>query len=209
MHIDLIQSLRCIAPHEDSWLVAGIERMAGRHVVEGLLGCPMCRAEYPVQDAIAYFGADPADRPRAQGVAASDEEIVRIAALLGLTESGRTIVLGGRWARAAPQLVELTPVHVLAVNPDVALGEDERISVVHARGALPLLPGSMDGIALDEPSDQSLGSVSAAHALRSGGRLVLPASVLLPPGVRELARDDRDSVSERETAPTPIALRRS
>jgi hypothetical protein len=64
MHIDLVDSLRCIAKHEDSWLVAGIEQMSGRHIVEGLLGCPICRAEYVVLDAVAYFGV-PAHAPPA------------------------------------------------------------------------------------------------------------------------------------------------
>src|SRR5262245_47598274 len=58
--IPLVDSLRCIAGHEDTWLVASIERSEERDIRHGFLGCPICFAEYPIRDGIAYFGVDPA-----------------------------------------------------------------------------------------------------------------------------------------------------
>ena len=42
MHIDVAELLRCPVAHEDTWLVARVDRMAGRHIVDGALGCPIC-----------------------------------------------------------------------------------------------------------------------------------------------------------------------
>jgi hypothetical protein len=58
--IPLVDSLRCIAGHEETWLVASIERSDERDIRRGFLGCPICFAEYPIRDGIAYFGVDPA-----------------------------------------------------------------------------------------------------------------------------------------------------
>jgi hypothetical protein len=209
MHIDLIQSLRCVAAHEDTWLVAAIEKMSGRHVVEGVLGCPVCRAEYPILDAIAYLGVD---RHRAPHLLApheiAEEEVVRAAALLGLEEPSRTVVLAGHWADHAPQLISLTRAHVLALNPHVALPPDESISVAFAREVFPLLPGSVHAIALDADSEAAFGSRAAAHALRPGGRLVLPAHLPAPDEIEVLARDDRALVGERAEVSRPVRLER-
>jgi hypothetical protein len=209
MHIDLIQSLRCVAAHEDTWLVAAIEKMAGRHVVEGVLGCPVCRAEYPVLDAIVYLGADryaTLNLPEPREIA--EEELVRAAALLGLEEPGRTVVLAGHWADHAPQLIDFTRVHVLALNPRVNLPQDESISVAFARDVFPLLPGSVHAVAFDVDSEVAFGSHAAVHSLRPGGRLVLPAHLPTPNEIQELARDQRELVGERAAVSRPVRLER-
>ena len=41
MFIELIDTLRCPTPHDESWLVLAADRMAARHVVEGTVGCPV------------------------------------------------------------------------------------------------------------------------------------------------------------------------
>ena len=43
MFIDLVDSLRCVAAHEESWLVAAVARMDGRQVVEAHHLCMMMR----------------------------------------------------------------------------------------------------------------------------------------------------------------------
>ena len=59
MFIELVDSLRCIVPHDDTWLVASVGRMDGRHVIDGTLGCPVCHRQFPIRDGAAWFTAQP------------------------------------------------------------------------------------------------------------------------------------------------------
>ncbi|HKG91357.1 MAG TPA: hypothetical protein VKA84_05685, partial [Gemmatimonadaceae bacterium] len=96
MFIELVDHLRCVRPHEEIWLVAAARRMDGRHIIEGTLGCPVCRAEYPIREGAADFrsrdgGAADAG---AQAAAVPDEtEVMRAGALLGLVEGGGVALL--------------------------------------------------------------------------------------------------------------------
>ncbi|HEY9229313.1 MAG TPA: hypothetical protein VIP11_21880, partial [Gemmatimonadaceae bacterium] len=66
MFIPLVDVLRCPVPHEETWLVASIDRAADRDIVEGMLGCPRCLAEYAIHEGVVLFAPDverPAYRP--------------------------------------------------------------------------------------------------------------------------------------------------
>src|SRR5688500_4334998 len=126
MFVELVDLLRCPRAHEDTWLVAAAEATAGRHVVRGTLGCPVCHAEYPIRDAVAWFdGAEtppaetpPADVPRPpldDGERAA--EAMRRAALLDLSAPGGTVVLGGAWQLCADAVRALADVRVLLLDP--------------------------------------------------------------------------------------------
>jgi len=120
MFIELVDSLRCVNAHEDTWLVAGVTRMDGRRIVEGKLGCPVCRREYPVRDGVARFAgtlSDPeSSRLTPAPASATEERAMRAAALLGLTDAGGIVVLGGSWADCADAIAELSPSHVVVLN---------------------------------------------------------------------------------------------
>jgi len=58
MFIELVDSLRCLTPHEETWLVASVAEMSGRHIIDGRLGCPICRRSYPVREGVGIFTAD-------------------------------------------------------------------------------------------------------------------------------------------------------
>ena len=55
MFLELVDSLRCVRAHEDSWLVARADELVARHIVRGALGCPICEARYAVRNGIADF----------------------------------------------------------------------------------------------------------------------------------------------------------
>jgi hypothetical protein len=211
MFIEFVESLRCLRPHEDSWLVAAADRMVGRSIVEGTLGCPVCQAQYPIVGGVAYFGASPAGgAATAELRQAPDPELVlRAAALLGLADAGGTAVLAGEWGDAAEGLRALAEVHYLLVDPPHDVVTSDGVSVVRTDGRLPLAAGSVRGVALDGASSLAPTLAAAVRALRTGGRLVAPVGVALPAGVHELARDARHWVAEREAAPTaPVTLAR-
>src|SRR5919107_2751183 len=174
MFVELVDLLRCPHPHEDSWLVAAADTTAERHIVHGTLGCPVCHAEFPVRDAVVHFDGEcvVADAPLPHlddGERAA--EAMRLAALLDLSSSGGTVVLGGAWQLCADALLDLADVRVLLVDPPRAPDLREEVSAV--RGAvLPIAPNAVRGIALDERTATPERVTAAAHALRPRGRLV-------------------------------------
>jgi len=204
--IEFVDALRCLRPHESTWLVAAPDRMMGRSIVRGTLGCPVCRAEYPIVDGVAYFGAEPGEPAAARvdpSPPADPELVLRAAALLGLADGGGTAVLGGAWSAAAAGLLELAPAHYLLLDPPHAAHAGDGVSVLRTAGALPLAAACVRGVALDDATASAPVLESAVRALRPAGRLVAPAGAPLPAGVRELARDPRHWVAEREVPPSP------
>ena len=132
MFIELVDALRCLRPHEESWLVAAVERFEGRYIERGSLGCPICRAEYRIEHGAADFRAgDAGDVGDVGGVGdAGDvgdvgevgdegpiDDVLRVRALLDLSEPGGTIVLAGRSAALAAALEDEVDVNLLLLNP--------------------------------------------------------------------------------------------
>lgn len=212
---DLVSALRCIQPHEDSWLVAATYRKEGEHITEGVLGCPVCRAEYPVRGGVADFtrGTATDDARGGGGVADSADEAVRLAALLDLAEPRSPVLLAGDWATLLSRLGEMVSATWLLVNASPPASAPP-VSALRTAGALPFANGAAHAVALDAAATGDAGVVAGAvRALRPRGRLVAPASAPLPEGVLELARDDRHWVAERVpepevTAPQPLLRRR-
>lgn len=199
MFIELVDTLRCLAPHEESWLVLSSSRMQERHVLEGALGCPVCRAEYRISAGEVHMGGQCApsvtDAP-----AAGPDSGVRLAAQLALTDALGFAVLCGGWALHADALHVTTGVPLLLVNPPGHLSPQRQHSVIRTAGTLPLAAASARAVALDGGVDPA----SAVRAARTGARLAGPVTLPLPQGVRELARDDSVWVGERETAPSAL-----
>ena len=215
MFIELVDSLRCVERHEDTWLVASVMRMDGRHIAEGVLGCPVCRREYPVRDGVAWFdesSAGSADRRLTSVDPTSDtDRIARAAALLGLTDGGGVIVLGGHWVECADPLAQLGLAHVVVLNASTAAMSEQAVSAIVIGDQLPLAAGTLRGVALGVGTATSSRLASAAALLRPRGRLIAPADTAPPEGVAELARDADDWVAERVAAvspPVPIRLGR-
>src|SRR5512140_104168 len=98
MLIPLVDALRCIRPHEDTWLVASIDRAEDRDIIEGTLGCPSCLAEYPIHDGVVHF--DAVARPAYR--APTEDDALRLAAALDLVDPRTTAVLHGSWGAYAP-----------------------------------------------------------------------------------------------------------
>ena len=206
MFIELLDVLRCIRPHEDSWLVGSFDALEDRHVIRGTLGCPVCSAEYPIRNGVVDFterGASPgpASADRAGGEAASTESALRLAAMLGLAEAGGIAMLSGGRAGVLAEIEAVAPgVQLLVVNPVASL--PRFASAVTTGRVLPVAAASVRAIALDAATGADLPQSEAVRVLKPGGRLVAPATVPVPGGVTELARDERDWVAERNAVET-------
>ncbi len=202
MFVELIDALRCPRPHPagtpDSWLVAAARRTAARCLVDGVLGCPVCRAEFAVAGGVVDFGEPRDTRPAAAAAPAPDATVdaFRLAALLHLATPGGIIAVGGDWDLALDGLLDVTEVRALAVEPAHAYAPREPFGAL-VGGELPVAAGALRGVALDVRTATPARLAAAVRAVRPGGRLVAPAATPVPDGARELAHDEAHWVAER------------
>jgi uncharacterized protein YbaR (Trm112 family) len=205
MHIEVVQALRCPSEHPPSWLVARTDTLEARHIVSGVLGCPVCGAEYPIARGVLQLGAPIGAAPDDD---LGDDAAVRAAALLGLTTPDGVVVLAGAWARQAVEVAALTEgIHVIALDapyeaPPAGLG----VSRIDAGATMPFGTGVVRGAALDTPHATAEALEQATNALSSGGRLLAPATTAVPSYLTPLARDDRWWVAERPAAAPVVSL---
>ena len=209
MDVDLLIHLRCPNPHDESGLVAAAARTAGRRILAGTLGCPVCDAEYPVRNGAVWFREDdPA--PQADAFAGADpaEEATRLAALLAVDDRGGLYVLCGGWSALAGAIAEFERGELLLVAPTA---DHPAASTIRGTGdTLPLAAASVRGVAMDRPSAAL--AEAAARVLRARGRLVAPSGTPVPARITVLAGDARHWVGERDAAPAvsaPVTPRRA
>ncbi len=206
----MIDLLRCINAHEDTWLVASFREVTNRFVTEGTLGCPVCSAQYDITKGVVDFTrGDSIDDPEADRAHAGhrrEELATRAGAYLDATQPGATIVLGGLWAFAARDLAQMADVRVIALNAPRGVPESERVGLVRIVDRIPLAVNLSHGIAFDGWfSAEAIGD--AMRVVRPGGRVVGPSSAPPPDGSVVLARDEHYWVAEK--TPEIISLRRS
>ena len=210
MFIELLDLLRCINAHEDTWLVASFKTVSNRFVLDGMLGCPACSAKYPITTGVADFtaGADLSRRKTGRWATTLEREelATRAGAFLNATEPGATVVLGGSWASAAQELSLMTEGRVLALNPESGVEESETVGLLLVGSEIPVAPGSVLGVALDASFPVGI-VASAVKAVRAGGRIVGPAEIPPPSELVVLARNEDYWVARK--APEVIKLSRA
>jgi uncharacterized protein YbaR (Trm112 family) len=208
--IEMLDLLRCINAHEETWLVASLKAISNRFVLDGTLGCPVCHAEYPIRKGIADFtcGAELAQALMDDSRSRENREelATRIGAFLNATEPGATLVLGGSWAEAAQELSVMTDTRVLALNASKRVEESETVGLIRVTSKIPLAPGSVLGVALDAsfPAEAIL---SALEVIRAGGRIVASVETQPPADLAIIASDERYWVAEKPVE--MVSLRRS
>jgi len=205
MFVEIVDALRCPRDHEESWLVLAARRTEERHVLEGTLGCPVCRAEYPIHDGIADF-ADPATTRAPAGALHTLPPADHLAAMLNLGDALGFAVLTGAWGTRADDLVEaIDAPPLLLVDPPAGVVMGHGLSGLLAGAKLPLATGAARAVATDATDPARV--ADAVRVARVGGRIVAPAESRVPDGVRELARDDTVWVGERLALPSaPVTL---
>jgi hypothetical protein len=136
--------------------------------------------------------------------------LLRARALLGLSDGGGLVLLGGEHARMAPSLEDEAQVMPLLLNSPSWVRRGGRVpSALRAVDALPVAAGALRAAWLDDATAGAAMVTAVARALRRGGRLVAPVQTELPAGAHELARDAHEWVAEWEGgASAPVLLRR-
>lgn len=220
--------------HEASVLVAISSETVERYIVQGVLGCPVCGAEYPIVDGVTYF--EPRDEARDNAItgdphplAAGDavdagDAVLALAAQLAVREGRGVYAMAGYDVDLALALRRIVPTRLIVMNPidrsrayarmaPALGGAPAGIVCVREGSALPFATASLDAIAL--APHQSARLPQCARTLRTGARLVARVSEALPAGFRELVRDGSVWVAERQAiegdaiASAPVQLRRA
>ena len=215
MHIELAELFRCLEDHAPTWLVVSAFRSHNRIVLDGMLGCPLCGAEYPIEAGVVDFtqssepagnvseatGANDVHRPH-ESHCEDTVDVMRVAALLNLGSSSSLFAIEGSQIKLALDLQSITPVRLLLINPDdqesaeaaLRTGDSPSpIAIMRVAKRVPLAEQSLAGVLLRSGSPESYVSL-----LRPDGRLVSPIGFDIPSGIAELARDDRQWVGERK-----------
>jgi uncharacterized protein YbaR (Trm112 family) len=163
MFIELTDHLRCPADHDEQFLVLLPDRMEGRSVRSGRLGCPVCGREFPLVDGVFDAGGPPPPPVGQSGLTAE-----ALTTLVGLHGPGGYLVIAGAAAALGDDVMTLIPgVGLVAVNPPTGVEDGASLSVLRA-GALPLKSRSMRGVVLGAPFG------SSAHWVAEAARVVLP-----------------------------------
>jgi uncharacterized protein YbaR (Trm112 family) len=180
MFIELTDHLRCPADHDEAFLVLLPDRVEGRSVRTGTLGCPVCDRRFVLRDGMLDTGdeAPPAGedarpagddaRPAGTGPGRGRLSAEALAPLVGLNGPGGYLVLVGPPAALWRDVAALVPgVGLVAVNPPREVMDEEAISVLRG-GRLALKTSSMRGVVLGSP----YGGDGAW--VREAARVVLP-----------------------------------
>lgn len=142
MHIELTDHLRCPRPHPEAYLVLLPDRMDGRRVVAGHLGCPVCGWSTAWTALVPDFGGG----WRSSRAPSFDASAAH--AMLGLGGPGGWVALAGAAGALAPSLAALLPgVALVAVNPPASVAPSDVVSVILS-GEWPLKLHSMRGVIL-------------------------------------------------------------
>ncbi|MFL5381023.1 MAG: Trm112 family protein [Longimicrobiaceae bacterium] len=215
MHILLTDVLSCPRCGPGFGLVLLADRVEERRVLEGRLGCPNCREQYPVRGG-ALDARLPGAAPAAEDEAAPEDDpgaAVRLAALLGLADARGTVLVAGPGAALAPEIAALVPeleVVALAAAPDE--GEERPgVSRVAAGAALPFRGGTLRGVALTGGADPAR-LAEAARVLQPGARLVVEraaagtAEALAALGAQVMLEQEGTVVARRVGEPVPLTM---
>lgn len=187
MFIELTDHLRCIADHAEQFVVLLPDRMEGRRVMEGTVGCPVCGTVVPVVDGTMDFGGPAVPSPGPTSLTAD-----AVVTLLGLDGPGGFIVLIGGVGAMAPEVSARMPgARFVLVNPPAGAAGSEATSVVRA-GRLPVKVSSMRGVVVSADHGADAAWVAAAvGAVLPGNRIVVESAVAPEAGLDVLARTDR------------------
>lgn len=164
MFIELTDHLRCPADHDESFLVLLPDKMEGRSVLTGNLGCPVCGRTFELKDGVLDTGGGPPSDANARTALDADA----LTTLVGLHGPGGYLALVGPVAALSNEVAQLVPgVALVAVNPPPAVRDSPGLSILRG-GRLPIKSHSMRGVALGRPF------AGEPHWVAEAARVVLP-----------------------------------
>jgi len=210
MFIEIAELLRCPREHDESFCVVSPDRVVDRRVMRGVIGCPTCRAEYPIENFIVDFAVARGSRDESGG----DEDESRIVspadatigvdahviqALLNLSGPGGSVALIGTAVLRAVGLADtMAGIHYIGVNAPAVVGPTQDLTLVTTSGRIPVRSSSMRGVVLGAEYAGDDWIVEATRVLLRGMRLVTLSTVATPKGITKLAMQDGVFVGQKD-----------
>ena len=207
MHILLTDILTCPRCGPAFGLIVLADRISERHVLQGSLGCPNCRTEFPIDGGVADLRTVPGPAPRAAGAGLDGEAALRLAALLGIGDRQGLVSVCGAEPELVSAVAELLP-NAGVFGAGTALpagGVPERLGWVLHSERLPFRDGALRGAALVGELPEWL-AAEIDRVLFPGARVVVDGigrgSVprLLAQGLELLLEQDGVAVASRNVA---------
>jgi uncharacterized protein YbaR (Trm112 family) len=209
MHIELTEMLRCPEAHAPDVLVLSTGEVAGRMVRTGLVGCPVCRQEYPIVRGVVHFSGGgmrdagsvvATERPHlASRIPHHEPDAQALQALLDLSGPGGFVGLVGSAARYAVALAGLMGgIHFVGVNPPPDVEELPVLSLLACATMIPLRQSIARGVVVGPELARAPWIAEAHRVLLRGRRVVVEdEAVAVPEGVTKLAVGHGLFVGER------------
>jgi len=207
VHIELTEMLRCPETHEEAFLVMSTGEMVGRMVRSGILGCPVCRKEYPIVKGVVNFSArGPGEGlpPRQKYAVASGDpprspDAQTLQALLDLSGPGGYVVLVGSAARHAVGLAGLMGgIHFVGIDAPADVEELPVLSLLACETMIPLRRAMARAVVVGPERASRAWLDEALRVLLRGRRLVIEdADATAPAGLKQLAVGQGLWVGER------------
>ena len=209
MHIELTEMLRCPEPHGEAFLVMSTGEMHGRMVRSGILGCPICRREFPIVKGIVHFSGNVKRETGNVGDTQPTLPVSRfpfpavdpesLQALLDLSGPGGYVVLVGAAARHAVGLAGLMGgIHFIGINAPGDVEELPVLSLLVCPGSIPLRQSVARGVVVGADRLGSEWLAEARRVVLPGRRVVIEGEdVPVPAGLTRLATGEGLFVGER------------
>lgn len=203
MFIELIDAIRCPADHPASSLVAAFDTIIDRDVVSGMLGCPICRSEFQIRNSDLWLVTTAMPTPPTRPLN-PEEDALRLAASLDLRAETGFAILRGAWCALAERISDISPTQLVLLDPPLNTPRGPGRSIIHAGGTVPFFPSTSLAATIDD--DERAYALSIT--VKTKGRLVGPNNIAIPRDSKELVRDDRWWVAEKENVSAPVGLKR-
>jgi len=215
MHLSLTDRITCPRCGPDFGLILLAHAVRDQRVLEGDLGCSNCREQYPVRGGFGDLripprNAIPGPAADVDTVSFEPDEILRVGALLGVTEGPGTLLIRGPAARFAADLANLIGgIEVVGLDSNL-MGEQESegVSRMVSYPGIPFYSGTFRGIVLSgEFGDRDLDE--AGRVVAPPGRVVvLDASPETGPrvkalGLKILLQEEGVLVAQKEQTNSP------
>jgi uncharacterized protein YbaR (Trm112 family) len=208
VHIELTEMLRCPEAHEEAFLVMSTGEMVGRMVRSGILGCPVCRREYPILRGVVHFSGS---EKRETGNVVNGAppfpvspfpfpvDAQTLQALLDLSGPGGYVVLVGSAARHAVGLAGLMGgIHFVGIDAPAEVEELPVLSLLACKTMIPLRRAMARAVVVGPERASPPWLSEALRVLLRGRRLVIEdAGATAPAGVKQLAVGEGLWVGER------------
>lgn len=198
MFLELTEILRCPRDHDESYLICGPVTMDGRDVVRGGLVCPVCRAEFPILDRIAWFA--PPDQSAAGAAPAPAPTLTAEAALafLDLQGAGGYALTVGAAGRLGPALgAALAGVGIVGLNPPQEVAASPTFSVLRSPRGFPVRRRTVRAVLVGPDAAREPWLERALEALLPGLRVVIEDAAANPRGIAPLAHGAGVFVGEK------------